>query len=920
MITTDVRSLMKKLNPLCARSMEAAAGFCISWTHYEVGLEHFLAKVTDDTSGDLYSIFRHFNIDVGQVRQALVATLERLPTGNSGRPRFSPLLLDLMERSWIVASVDLGQNEVRSGAVLVALLSKREIAPPDEYMDIMASLSLEELRENFSSIVDDSSEERHISVSSTAGGVPRPMAPGAEGESALDLYTIDFTEKARAGGIDPVFARDHEIRQIIDILTRRRKNNPILVGEPGTGKTAVVEGLALRVICDDVPDVLKGVEIRGLDLGLLQAGAGVKGEFENRLKSVIAEVASSPTPIVTFIDEAHTLIGAGGSAGGGDAANLLKPALARGELRTIAATTWSEYKKYFEKDAALERRFQMVKVEEPSESGAAVMLRGLKEKYESYHGVRILDEAVLTAARLSDRYISGRFLPDKAVDLLDTAAARVKIALSSKPACVDDVERHIENLEIELKARKRDVDEGIAPADDAIDNLEKELVELREELKAVTERWEKESSAIERLQAIQRELWALKNPEAETQAPEETAPEPTSAEEGVEEAPAEPPGEAPEEAPEEQEDLEATLASLQADLDKALGKLEKIQGKEPMINMTVDTSMIAKIVSDWTGIPVGNMVRDDAEGVIELESRLGSRVLGQKFAISTIASGLRAAKARLKDPESPIGVFLLVGPSGVGKTELGLTIADVLFGGERFVVTINMSEYMEKHTVSRLIGSPPGYVGFGEGGILTEAVRQRPYSVVLMDEVEKSSPDVMNLFYQVFDKGQLSDGEGREIDFKNTVILMTSNLGSDTIENMCGGEEFPEPEELIEAIRPALRERFKPALLARMTIVPFFPISADVMGRIVELKLGKLADRLEKGNQMALEYGREIVEQIAERCTEVETGARNIDHIMQKTLLPEISVEILGRMQEEVMPSKLTLGINDEGGFTYQFS
>jgi len=917
MITADVKSLMRRLNPLCARSMEAAAGFCISWTHYEVALEHMLAKLLEDTSGDLSSILRHFNVDRGRFQEALVGALERLPTGNAGRPRFSPILLELIERSWVLASVDFGLNEVRSGILLTALLSKREIAPPEEYMDILASISLEELRKNFSSIVDDSSEERHIPVSpGVPGAVPRPMTPGAEGQSALDLYTVDFTGKARAGEIDPVFARDHEIRQIIDILTRRRKNNPILVGEPGTGKTAIVEGLALRVVSGDVPDVLKEVDIRGLDLGLLQAGAGMKGEFENRLKSVIAEVTSSPKKIITFIDEAHTLIGAGGSAGGSDAANLLKPALARGELRTVAATTWSEYKKYFEKDAALERRFQMVKVEEPSERGAAVMLRGLKEKYESYHGVRIVDEAVSAAARLSSRYISGRYLPDKAVDLIDTAAARVKIALSSKPSAVEDVERRIQNVEIEINARRRDAEEGITPKDDTLESLETEVTELRQRLETLTRQWERERAAVERVQALQRELWALKSSEEESEIAQEGAAAEAVGEDGPEAVPEE--AEATKQVSEE--DREAALAALRADLEKALQELEEVQGKDPMIRMTVDTEVIAKVVSDWTGIPVGNMIREEAADVIGLEDRLSERILGQEYAVATVASGLRAAKARLKNPEAPIGIFLLVGPSGVGKTELGLGIADALFGGERFVVTINMSEYMEKHTVSRLIGSPPGYVGFGEGGILTEAVRQRPYSVVLMDEVEKSSPDVMNLFYQVFDKGMLADGEGRAIDFKNTVILMTSNLGSDIIENMCSGDTLPEPEEIIEAIRPVLRDRFRAALLARMTVVPFYPISADVMTLITRLKLAKLGERLEKGNQMTLEYDPVVVDRIAERCTEVETGARNIDHIMRKTLLPQISVEILSRMQDEVMPSTLRLGINDEGDFTYQFS
>ncbi len=901
MITTDIKSLMKKLNQHCARSLEASAGFCIARTHYEVTFEHLFLKLLEDGAGDIPRILRHFEIDAGKFQEALLHTLENFRAGNAGRPTFSPILLEMIERAWMLASVEYNQPEVRSGILLAALAAQQGMSTSAEYANILSEINKDELRKNFMYIVAGSQEDKPVTGRFTEG------APAArEGGTALAQYCVNFTARAREGEIDPVFGRDDEIRQMIDILTRRRKNNPILVGEAGVGKTAVVEGLALRVVKGDVPSVLEGVEIYGLDLGLLQAGAGVKGEFENRLKSVIAEVKESKTPIITFIDEAHTLIGAGGSAGQGDAANLLKPALARGELRTVAATTWSEYKKYFEKDPALARRFQLVKVEEPSEESASVMLRGLKEKYEAAHGVRILDSAIVAAVQLSNRFISGRQLPDKAVDLMDTASARVKISLSSKPHPVDDIERRIENLNVELNARKRDVDGGTGVDEGEIERIESQKSELQERLISLTEQWQKELGLIEQIRTFQQKI--SRNTDHQSPIIEKE----TGAEEGRQEITAEVEG-SPDELPVQE------TADLQLEIKNALEKLKNVQGNTPMLYMEVNSDVVATIVSDWTGIPTGKMVRDQAASVLRLEEQLGKRILGQEAAIRTIARGVRAAKAGLSNPNAPIGTFLLVGPSGTGKTESGLGLADILFGGERFIVTVNMSEYMEKHTVSRLIGSPPGYVGYGEGGVLTEAVRQRPYSVVLLDEIEKAHPDVMNLFYQVFDKGVLADGEGREIDFRNTVIMLTSNLASDVMVEMCSTDELPDSEEMLEAIRPTLRERLKPALLARLTVVPFYPISQEAMAEIVKLKLEALVKRMEKNCKVAMEYDPEVLESIAERCTQIETGARNVDHIIQGSLLPEISSEILVRMAEGVALNRLKLGVDEKGSFRYEF-
>jgi type VI secretion system protein VasG len=875
MITVDIKSLLGRLNPYCTRSLEAAAGLCVSRTHYEVTVEHLWAKLLEDPQSDLPLIFRQFDLDSGRVKKAIDQTIEEFRTGNAAKPVFSPLLMELFQEAWLVSSVDLEENLIRSGGILVAFISKPTQFATGGYMDLLSSIGRDALMSQFWNIVKASAEQ----TSAAEGPVREEGRPGET--TAIGRFCDDFTEKAGAGEIDPVFGRDREIRQMVDILARRRKNNPIVVGEAGVGKTAVVEGLALRVVEGDVPELLRGVSILGLDMGLLQAGAGVKGEFENRLKSVINEIKASEKPIILFIDEAHTLIGVGGTAGGSDAANLLKPALARGELRTVAATTWSEYKKYFEKDAALARRFQLVKLDEPLEKTAVLILRGLKEKYEEAHGVVVRDDAVEAAAELSSRYISGRQLPDKAVDLLDTSAARVKILLTAKPDVIEDMERSIQALGREKGALERDQLHGMEVEEDRLKEIEDELGMLNEGVSQLKERWEKEQELAQRLIGMRKKLYELKT--------------------------------------QEQADAGEKEVQLKGQIKQVSQELEALQGDSPLVRTEVDPDVVAKVVSDWTGIPLGKVMREQAQNVINLESNLGERIKGQDEALEAISQVIKAAKAGLKDPGQPLGVFLLVGPSGVGKTETGLAVADVLFGGEGFIVTINMSEFQEAHTVSRLIGSPPGYVGYGEGGVLTEAVRQRPYSVVLIDEVEKGHLEVMNIFYQVFDKGVLSDGEGRVIDFKNTVLFLTSNLATDVITELCSSEERIPLETMMSAIRPILSNHFKPALVARMNVIPFYTLGPEIMKDIVSLKLNKLATRMAETHKIKLISSPEVVDQIATRCTEVETGARNIDHIMNGTILPQMSREILVRLSEETMPSEVHLGLAEDGSFKIDF-
>ncbi|MBF0200997.1 MAG: type VI secretion system ATPase TssH, partial [Desulfamplus sp.] len=890
MLSVDTKSLLMHLNDFCTSTLQNGAGLCVSRTHYEVSVEHFLIKLLDDPRSDLSLILQHFTVDPGSLQKKMEYALEEFKSGNPGKPVFSPRLLELFQDGWMVSSIDLGEGKIRSGAILCALLAKPLSYISGNYGDLLKKIKREALMEQFWTITRGSME----APSKREGALGSAGAPsgGKPGEGFIEKFCNNFTEKARQGGIDPVFGRDDEIRKIIDVLVRRRKNNPICVGEPGVGKTAIVEGLALRIVENDVPDILKNVILLELDMGLLEAGAGMKGEFENRLKGVINEIKAHETPVILFIDEAHTLIGAGGSAGGGDAANLLKPALARGELRTVAATTWSEYKKYFEKDPALSRRFQPIKLEEPSVKDTELILRGLKTGYEQAHQVIITDAAVTAAAELSDRYITGRFLPDKAIDLLDTGCARVKINLSTKPPALEDTERMILSLVRIKDAMDRDRDNNMPVDEEKYQETLNRIQVVTAQAREMEQHWHEERAAAETVLALRREIQEAKAsqknipgcevPSGDTSLPGQDTP-PVQGHNSISAASL--PG----------QDTTPT-AELIERLHQADRALADIQGNNPLMQLEVNPEVIARVVSDWTGIPLGKMLKDEAENIINLEKRLAERVKGQDHALGAIAEVIRASKSGIKNPDQPMGVFLLAGPSGVGKTETGLAIADILFGSEKSIVTINMSEFQESHTVSRLIGSPPGYVGYGEGGMLTEAVRRKPYSVVLLDEVEKAHPDVSNLFYQVFDKGVLTDGEGKEINFKNTVLILTSNLATDIIQEMTSGDDDVPVDAVTSAIRPILSQYFKPALLARMTVLPYVSLKSHAMAGIVSLKLDKVKKSLMDNNKISLSYSDGVVSLITERCTEVETGARNIDYILNANIFPRISREILTRM------------------------
>ncbi len=906
-MSANLKSLIGRLNDTCRNALEGAAGLCLSRTNYDVDVEHLLVKLGETPDTDFHRILRRFEVDESRLAKDLVRSLDRLKTGNTRTPALSPRLPKLVEEAWLLGSIDFGAARVRSAHILLALLEKEEFARlAREISKEFAAISVEALRKDLDKIVSGSVEDRDASsLGEAPAGDAAGGATGVPGRTkALDQYTVDLTARARAGHIDPILGRDFEIRQVIDILTRRRQNNPILTGEAGVGKTAVVEGFALRIAQGDVPGPLKNVAVRTLDLGLLQAGAGIKGEFENRLKSVIEEVKGSPQPIIVFIDEAHTMIGAGGQAGQNDAANLLKPALARGELRTIAATTWAEYKKYFEKDAALARRFQVVKVEEPTEATAIIMMRGLTEPLENHHGVRILDEAVEDAVRLSHRYISGRQLPDKSVSVLDTACARVAIGQAATPPAVEDAQRSIDHCTSEIEVLTREEATG-ANHGERLAELKARTTAAEESLAVLKTQWDRERDLIGRIRDIRSNL-------EELAAPRKKAAKAKGA--GAKAAPAAAPASAAPAGP------PVDPAVLKAELDKLNKELEKLQGETPLMQACVTSQTIAEVISGWTGIPVGKMLTDEIHTVLQLKDRLEQRVIGQSHALEAIASRIRTARANLTDPRRPIGVFLLVGPSGVGKTETAITLAETLYGGERNLIVINMSEYQEAHTVSSLKGSPPGYVGYGEGGVLTEAVRRRPYSVVLLDEVEKAHPDVMELFYQVFDKGMLEDGEGREIDFKNTVILLTSNAATDTLMKLCADPETaPEPDKLVEAIKPELNKIFKPALLGRMVVVPYYPISDKVMREIIKLQLGRIGSRLKENHGASFAYDDAVIAEIVARCKEVESGARNVDHILTRTVLPEMSGEFLARMAEGRTMSRVRVTVGDGGNFRYEF-
>ncbi|MCX8804961.1 type VI secretion system ATPase TssH [Vibrio parahaemolyticus] len=890
MININLSSLIQRLHPIAKVALEDAAALAVSEKANEVQIEHYLLSLLERPNSDFDVLLSHFDCSENLLRQSVRSTLDTNAKGNGSKPVFSALLIEWLQESWLVSSLDLSETQIRSGALLLTLVSNPLRYGQHGYASILEAVNPDSLKRNFAELTSHSIEAQVATSEKTQA---------REDGSALSEFTTDFTGKARKGEIDPVFCRDQEIRQIVDILARRRKNNPIAVGEPGVGKTAVVEGLALKIVQGDVPDNLKGVELYGLDMGLLQAGASVKGEFEKRLNAVLDEVKNSPTPIILFIDEAHTLVGGGNQAGGSDAANLLKPALARGEVKTIAATTWSEYKKYFEKDPALARRFQLVKLDEPSPEQAALIIRGLRPAYEKSHNVYVRDDAITAAAALSARYISGRQLPDKAIDVLDTACARVNISLNAIPASVETLQQELAAQQRELEALERDAlqQTGDKHSLANIPDLKLAMETTKEELAEQEVQWHKEKEQIQEMIALRSRLHELvfgKVNEEELVVDEDS-------EQDV--------------SPYTEMDEEAVRIAISACQEQ----LDAIRNGNPLVHFEVGPDEVSHVISDWTGIPMGKMLQDEAETTLKLKESLTQSIKGQEYAIDALSEGIQTAKAGLGNPDAPTGVFLLVGPSGVGKTETARAIADQMFGGERFMTTINMSEFQEKHTVSRLIGSPPGYVGYGEGGMLTEAVRQRPYSVVLLDEVEKADPEVLNLFYQVFDKGTLNDGEGRTIDFKNTLIIMTSNLATHEIESLVHQSKDIDANIIAEAIRPTLNQHFKPALLARMSVLPFVPLSDEAMTEIIHHKLNKVSQRLQSHHKLSLSYEESLVEFVLGNCRLAETGARNIDAVINRQLLPQLSTQLLVHDKDD-SHTQITVSVDEQGTLTYAFS
>ncbi len=901
------QALFGKLNPLLFKSLESATVFCKLRGNPYVELVHWLHQLLQETDSDLIRLLRHFAVDSDRLAADVLQSLDRLPRGATSISDFSAQIESSIERGWVYATLMYGESQIRSAYWLSGMLRTRVLA--NELRAISAEfnkLGEPALSEVFGRLLPDSPESRlKAADGSGLGGVPGE-ASGATAEAAgpgeaLKRYTVDLTERARLQELDPVTGRDEEVRQMVDILMRRRQNNPILVGEAGVGKTAVVEGLALRIAAGDVPPPLKDVQLRVVDIGLLQAGASMKGEFENRLRSLLDEVQASTVPIVLFIDEVHTLVGAGGQAGTGDAANLLKPALARGVLRTIGATTWAEYKKYIEKDPALTRRFQLVQIHEPDEAKAVHMLRGVAAKLEGHHKVRIGEDAVAAAVTLSHRYIPSRQLPDKAVSLLDTACSRVALGLHATPARLESVVRQLEALAVEKDIVQRELDLGVGDAE-RFAAIGTSIERLRAEQAELQERFEREKVLVQ--QIVEAEAALLKpagEPAAKgtasgsaevtgaasaTAAPSATS-EPTSAETAASTA-----------TPTGTDAAQGTAVSPAGTAPQALGalreELARLQGEDPLLQPVVDAGVVAAVVAEWTGIPVGRMVRDEVQSVLTLADTLEKRVIGQRHGLEAITRRIQTARAQLDNPGKPIGVFLLAGPSGVGKTETALSLAEALYGGEQNLITINMSEYQEAHTVSTLKGAPPGYVGYGEGGVLTEAVRRRPYSVVLLDEIEKAHPDVHELFFQVFDKGWMEDGEGRYIDFKNTVIILTSNVGSELIAGMCRDPELaPQPEALSQAVRKPLLEKFPAALLGRLVVVPYYPISDAMLEQIIRLQLQRIQTRIAERHGAVLEIDDAAVQLIRQRCTEVESGARMVDGIITQNLLPRLAMQFL---------------------------
>jgi type VI secretion system protein VasG len=877
MMILSLKSLVAKFNDAMRSATEAAAGLCVARTHYEVEIEHVLLKALEADGTDLSLIVEHYGVNRARLTAELNASLDRLKAGNSRGPSFSTVLVDVFSASWTVATLNYDATQIRTGFILLALLAEESHARLlREISREIQKVPLENLRQNFYTTTASSSES--VGLTSTtqeeSSDVSGPT-PGAH-TPFLDQYTADLTKNAREGRVDMVIGRDQEIRQMIDVLMRRRQNNPILTGEAGVGKTAVVEGLAIRITEGDVPPALRNVRLHTLDLALLQAGASVKGEFENRLNGVIKEVKSSPQPVILFIDEAHTIIGAGGLPGQGDAANILKPVLARGELRTIAATTWSEYKRFFEKDAALARRFQVVKVDEPSELQCEAMLRGILASLEKHHGVRITEDAITAAVRLSHRYMAGRQLPDKAVSVLDTACARVALSMSASPSAIEEVRRRIVITETQKRVLVREQATGshhgerLIEIDLALEDSTRRLAELQHQ-------WEQENRFVERIHLLRAKLEAESHVSTDRSA-----------------------------------DLE--------ELTRVQHELKLVQRENALALVLVDAQIVGAVVSEWTGVPLGKMLNDELAMILTLDAGLKKRVIGQDHAMTAIAQRVQTSRANLDDPRKPIGVFMLVGPSGVGKTETALALTDMLYGGEHTLITINMSEFQEPHSVSTLKGAPPGYVGYGEGGVLTEAVRRQPYSVVLLDEVEKAHPDVLELFFQVFDKGSMEDGEGRWIDFRNTLILLTTNAASDLIMKLAADPEtMPLPGAMVAAIKPELNRIFKPAFLGRTLVVPYYPVRDEVLKQIIRLKLGRIQQRMQENHKVALLYDDALLELVAQRCVEVESGARNVDHLLSNTLLPEISRQMLAKMAEDEPMESVSVGVSNEGECTYKW-
>jgi type VI secretion system protein VasG len=906
----NLKALIGKLDNSARSALEGAAGLCLSRTHYDIEIEHYLTKLLDSTEDDFAKIIQHFGVDRSRLAAELGRGLDKLKSGNARTPALSPSILKMMTEAWTIGSIDFEATQIRTGFTILALVSNDELSRlTREISKELQKIQPEALRKDFANIVADSHEETVTSTAAEPGAAGPVRSPGGKTPN-LDQYTVNLTENAKKGKIDSVLGRDVEIRQIVDILTRRRQNNPILTGEAGVGKTAVVEGFALRVAHGDVPPPLKNVVVRTLDLALLQAGAGVKGEFENRLKGLIEEVKSSPIPIILFIDEAHTMIGAGGQAGQNDAANLLKPALARGELRTIAATTWSEYKKYFEKDPALARRFQVVKVEEPTEEQCMVMMRGLVGALEKHHKVRILDEAVAAGVRLSNRYLAGRQLPDKAVSVLDTACARLSLAQNATPPAIEDATRLLDDLEVQQRVLQRESAVGVDHAE-RLSDIAKQRTEVQGRLSVLGARWDKERELVTQIRDLRAQL------EGGTPGRDDFSGQGNgSGAVGV----TAPPSNVAAAQPNAVAGV-MTVASpdeLRSELVKLETALSGLQGEAGLIRVCVDAQIVGEVISAWTGIPVGKMLKDEIATVLTLQSLLGNRVIGQTYALDVIGQRIQTSRASLDDPNKPVGVFMLVGPSGVGKTETALALSDLLYGGEHNLITINMSEFQEAHTVSTLKGSPPGYVGYGEGGVLTEAVRRRPYSVVLLDEVEKAHPDVLELFYQVFDKGNMEDGEGRQIDFKNNIIILTTNACTDQMMKLCADPETaPSAAALVQTLKPELNKIFKPAFLGRMVIVPYYPVRDEALKSIIRLKLGKIQRRILENHRINLNYDNRLVDEVAKRCTEVESGARNVDNILTNSLLPDISRQILGRMAEGEKLHSIDVGIGENGAFSY---